>query len=179
MSQALNDDGSLPYARDARGKPVLLQEVEDWAAAGGGATPTLAEVLVAGTLVSSDSTGQVRIHAPDDDGNGPDLTIQWSTGGAGEWKVAGGSVVDPAGQGGKVRLQGGYADNDGDGVAGGDLVILGGGAAGAGIGGDLVFTPGAGDGIARNGLVFLNLPTSDPGVSGALWNNAGTVKVSA
>lgn len=36
MTQTLNDDGTLPYERDARGKPVLLQEVEDWAAAGSG-----------------------------------------------------------------------------------------------------------------------------------------------
>ena len=29
------------------------------------------------------------------------------------------------------------------------------------------------------GLVFVSLPTSDPAVPGALWNDAGTVKVSA
>ena len=35
------------------------------------------------------------------------------------------------------------------------------------------------NGAGRDGLVFLNLPTSDPGVSGALWADAGVVTVSA
>jgi len=33
--------------------------------------------------------------------------------------------------------------------------------------------------ISAFGGVFLNLPTSDPSVSGQLWNDGGTVKVSA
>jgi hypothetical protein len=48
-----------------------------------------------------------------------------------------------------------------------------------GNGGDIFFIPGAGDGAGRNGLVFLNLPTVDPEVAGALWADSLVVKVSA
>jgi len=46
-------------------------------------------------------------------------------------------------------------------------------------GGDIVLTPGVG-GPIRNGLVVLvGIPTSNPGVSGALWNDSGVLKISA
>ena len=38
---------------------------------------------------------------------------------------------------------------------------------------------GAGDGAGIAGNIILNnLPTSNPGVTGALWNDSGTVKIS-
>lgn len=46
-------------------------------------------------------------------------------------------------------------------------------------GGDLYFVIGAGDGSGRQGLWFPQLPTADPMVAGAAWNNAGTIKISA
>lgn len=46
-------------------------------------------------------------------------------------------------------------------------------------GGNVAIQAGSGDGTGTNGLIILNnLPTSDPGVTGALWNDSGTLKVS-
>jgi hypothetical protein len=46
-------------------------------------------------------------------------------------------------------------------------------------GGNVTLKAGTGDGTGTNGLIILaNLPTSDPGVTGALWNDGGTLKVS-
>lgn len=47
-------------------------------------------------------------------------------------------------------------------------------------GGDVTFTPGAGAGSGVDGnFIINNLPTADPTVAGALWNDSGTLKVSA
>ena len=54
------------------------------------------------------------------------------------------------------------------------------GATGNFIGGDIEITPGSGLNSGRAGLVFIyNMPTSDPGVSGALYSVAGAVMISA
>ena len=46
-------------------------------------------------------------------------------------------------------------------------------------GGDIAMEAGAGDGAGVAGNIILNnLPTSNPGVTGALWNDGGTVKIS-
>ena len=46
-------------------------------------------------------------------------------------------------------------------------------------GGDVIITGGTGSGTGSNGLVLMtNLPTADPVVTGALWNDAGTLKIS-
>ncbi len=59
---------------------------------------------------------------------------------------------------------------DGDGAGGAFHWNTGNAGAGSGAnGGDILIQTGAGDGAGRNGLIFLNLPTADPGVSGALW----------
>lgn len=89
----------------------------------------------------------------------------------------------------QLTLRGGNANPtaqsvSGQTVAGGNLDLRGGnGASGAtsaaANGGDVVLTPGTGYGTGRQGLVILaNLPTSSPGVTGALWNDGGTLKVS-
>lgn len=46
-------------------------------------------------------------------------------------------------------------------------------------GGDVIITPGALVGTGRQGLFIINnLPTSDPGVTGAIWSNSGVLTVS-
>lgn len=47
-------------------------------------------------------------------------------------------------------------------------------------GGDVHIKVGAKIGAGRDGLIFLDgpIPTADPGISGAIWNDAGTLKVS-
>jgi hypothetical protein len=75
--------------------------------------------------------------------------------------------------GGRVQLTGGTSS---DGTHGAQVRALGGTDGGAA--GDVVLSPGAA-GSGRVGLVLINhIPTSDPGVSGALWSSSGTVKVS-
>jgi hypothetical protein len=68
-------------------------------------------------------------------------------------------------------------------ITGGQINITGGNGASASAGnargGDVVIRGGIGYGTGRVGLVIMsNLPTSNPGVTGALWNDAGTLKIS-
>lgn len=69
-------------------------------------------------------------------------------------------------------------------IVGGNLQIEGGNgsptATGNGNGGQLYLRGGTGTGTGRNGYIIMdNLPTSNPAVAGALWNNAGVLSVSA
>ena len=51
---------------------------------------------------------------------------------------------------------------------------------GNGDGGDISVTLGSGGGTGSNGnLKLTNIPTSDPAVAGAVWNDSGTLKISA
>ena len=76
----------------------------------------------------------------------------------------GGNVTFDAGQG--------YVND------GGTITFQSGNAlGGTGNGGDITFKTGTTVG-GRAGLFFPNLPTSDPGVSGAAWNNGGIVTIS-
>lgn len=66
---------------------------------------------------------------------------------------------------------------------GGTMTVQGGdgasGSAGDADGGNLRLRGGTGYGTGSNGLVLMDsLPTSDPTVAGALWNDSGTLKVS-
>lgn len=68
-------------------------------------------------------------------------------------------------------------------IAGGQINITGGNGASASSGnargGDVVIRGGTGYGTGRVGLVMMtNLPTSNPAVSGAIWNDAGTLRIS-
>ncbi len=158
----------------------------------GGATPTLAEVLVAGN-----DPGGVAIK-PQDSQSGSDYVGAASVG------IATPVATDLAQ--GFLTLSGpNYDDNGTDGWFSPTIVLnfpnviatagvgyganYGGsvqltGAASASYSGASVTIEGGREDLSRDGhvimtgLVFLNLPTSDPGVSGALWNDAGTVKVS-
>jgi hypothetical protein len=69
-------------------------------------------------------------------------------------------------------------------VAGGNLVLRGGvgasASSGEANGGNVTIRGGAGYGTGRNGLVIMdNLPTANPLVAGALWNNSGVLSISA
>ncbi len=69
-------------------------------------------------------------------------------------------------------------------LLGGDVIISGGkgssGSSGNAHGGNVEIKGGTGYGTGHNGYVMMtNLPTSNPSVTGALWNDSGTLKVSA
>ena len=69
-------------------------------------------------------------------------------------------------------------------LTGGELKLVGGSgassSAGAANGGNIYIRGGKGYGTGHNGYVIMdNLPTSNPAVTGALWNDAGMLKVSA
>lgn len=116
---------------------------------------------------------------PGTDANGGDITL---TAGNGDGSGDGGSVDlsggDSAGGGtaGGIFLQGSPGN-----LNGGDVTINGGaGGDNDALGGDVYIQGGAGSGSGRAGLVILgNLPTANPSVAGALWNDGGTLKVSA
>jgi hypothetical protein len=149
----------------------------------GGSPPTLAEVLVAG----HDATG-LGIWVSGIAGGPPGepyhgLTLEAFAGA--DVTVQGGSNGPDPDIGGSAILYGGFGHLDNsnpafvvahgggvDGVGGVAEIVAGDGETGSGkAGGDITLTAGAGDGAGRHGLVFLNLPTSDPGVSGALYSD--------
>lgn len=90
-----------------------------------------------------------------------------SGGASGAFIVAGG---DGAGGGGDVSVLGGDS-------SGGDAgnVFLTGGAGPSGLGGDVTLE--AGQGGTDGNIILSNLPTAAPGVSGALWRDAGAGNV--
>lgn len=110
--------------------------------------------------------------------------------------LGGASNIDnPAAAGGQASLQGGESSQVGQpggainitagsqevgGAAGGTITIQAGFVtAGDGDGGDLELSAGLGQGTGRTGYILVsNLPTSDPGQQGALWNNAGVLSIS-
>lgn len=75
--------------------------------------------------------------------------------------------------------------NTGQGVSGANVTIQGGNGSSAATtaaanGGDVILTPGLAYGTGVRGRIVLSfLPTSDPAVAGALWNDGGTLKISA
>lgn len=82
------------------------------------------------------------------------------------------------GDGADLVLRGGDGATSG---LGGDIQLRGGEGVGAGKhGGYLILSPGdAMGGAIPGGIILVDLPTSDPAVVGQLWNNSGTLKVSA
>ncbi len=65
-------------------------------------------------------------------------------------------------------------------VDGGDLNLVGGASAtGSGNGGDVVIQGGATTAGSVGNIIMDTLPTADPTVAGALWNNSGVLTVSA
>jgi hypothetical protein len=96
----------------------------------------------------------------------------FDTGFGGDVQMGAGSGV--AGRGGQVVISGGPGRN----TAYGGAVSVYGGNSDANHGGDITLQGGTG--TTRNGLIILaGLPTADPTVAGALWNNAGLLTISA
>lgn len=96
--------------------------------------------------------------------------------GAGAVEILGGN--DAGNGAGNLAFQAGASNTTA--IKGGDI-SLGSGSASIGNadGGDINVTIANGAGTGKNGnFIISGLPTSDPGVSGALWNNLGIVTVS-
>lgn len=156
---------------------------------GGGSTPTLAEVLVAG----NDVGGTAIVSAANGAGTGATILVNpapnATTGG--DILVAGGDSTSDAALAGQVQVSSGNRAGETAAVDGASVILSGAALVGGTIylrSGGYWTAPAENDGAeielrgadATNpGLVFLNLPTSDPGVAGALWNNAGVVMVSS
>lgn len=96
-----------------------------------------------------------------------------------------GSGWDTSGNGGNITIQAGFPNNSGN---GGDVNIIGGiglsprgGAVNLQTGGEFVSGPGGdvtftfGTGTTRDGLLFLNVPTSDPHIAGASYWSGSTL----
>ena len=110
--------------------------------------------------------------------------------------ISGGDAETPStNQGGTVRISGGASYGTGTAgdvillagsalnLGGGNVTVIGGGTSGLSqypelTQGNIVLNPGQ-DGSGNFGVIVLqNLPTADPGISGALWNSSGTLKIS-
>ena len=96
------------------------------------------------------------------------------------------SVVLTAGDGGADDPEGNQGVGDGGSLTlkagAGGYETAAGNQNGKGQGGDVIIQAGAAGGYTgkRDGQIILpTLPTADPGVPGALWNDSGTLKLSA
>jgi hypothetical protein len=78
-----------------------------------------------------------------------------------------------------IQITGGAST--GDGVAGGTITLAPGSAGtGDSDGGDLILFGGSGSGSGRQGqILMIAIPSVDPHVFGALWNNLGILTISA
>jgi len=163
---------------------------------GGVTNPLTADLDVGGfEIVGGDDAvggvagGPVSITGGDgSDGDGGDILI---TAGGAETDGTGGAIVlraggSASGSAGEVEVYGS------DGALDGGAVYFYGGAGLSGNGGKAEFAPGAGTvdggdvsfvlpaaGTGRQGLIFISgLPSSDPGVPGALYEASGVVMIS-
>jgi hypothetical protein len=141
--------------------------------------------LRGGTTVGGGQTGNVVISTPDHGNTVGNITVRAgtatsSTANGGGISLAAGSAF--FGTGGGISLTTGAGSTGGSfgGAGGGISLTTGPGGASGGNGGDLAFTLGAKNGSGRNGVFRItSLPTTDPGVTGALWLPAtGAVAVS-
>ena len=132
----------------------------------------------ANAAASSDANGggmELKGGAGDTSGTGGDSSLSAGTGGAdggqgGTAWVQGGRGGSTSGNGGTTLIVGGEAPTNGN---GGNVTIIGGTAAGGGTNGSIGLQVGAGANITMSGL-----PTSSAGLpGGALWNDAGTLKI--
>lgn len=111
------------------------------------------------------------------DGDGSRAGHGRLSGGISNTDASGGSAMvsggaSAHGSGGAVLITAGSNQND-DGEGGSVSITAGNGT----IGGNIVLQ--AGDGSGSDGVIRLILPTVDPAVAGALWNDSGTVMISA
>lgn len=147
---------------------------------GGGFDDTSLAAYLAAAAIVLEATESVTLRAGQGaaaaDGHAISLVAglgDAGTGGAyGEIGINGGKA---SGDGGSIGVNAGSAASG----AGGAAIDLTGGIEAAGDGGDIYLNPGASGG-GRAGLVFIEpLPTSDPNVEGALWDDDGTLRLSS
>ena len=129
----------------------------------------------AGTLAMSLTSSVLNVVCPA-------LTGRVANGAHTSFSVSATNRGGNTGVGISLNLIGGEGSTATTGSAGGSVNVSGAAAHGSGNnnGGDVVLSAGAAaTGSGRAGLVILaNLPTSSPGVTGALWNDSGTLKIS-
>ena len=146
---------------------------------GGGYYPQTAGT-VNGSLGASIATGDLPAGATDQSGN-----VQLKTGDASAADGQKSGRIDiltgPAGAGraaGEIAIIVGSSGAGADGSA--VSLIAGDGGTGDTAGGDILLRAGAGSGAGTHGnVIFSDLPTADPHVANALWNNAGVLTISA
>jgi hypothetical protein len=154
----------------------------------GDATHVGGEVSMTSGVSNGYNGGSISIKTGDDTGGGDAGGIVIETGFATDG--ASGDIdirVDPndlSGTGGNVLIQAGTGQTG----SGGDVFISAGSAVTSGTNGSVQILDGSGHSIEMNpsgmfllgGVVVLDsLPTADPVNAGQLWNDTGTLKVSA
>jgi hypothetical protein len=154
----------------------------------GDATHVGGEVSITSGASNGYNGGSISIKTGDDTGGGDAGGIVIETGFATDG--ASGDIdirVDPndlSGTGGNVLIQAGTGQTG----SGGDVFISAGSAVTSGTNGSVQILDGSGHSIEMNpsgmfllgGVVVLDsLPTADPVNAGQVWNDAGTLKVSA
>lgn len=168
------EDGTISVAGGGSGTGFTLNEAGD-------------KLAVIGEPGTADRSGQTVLIRSGQDGNtgqqGAGNVTLW----AGDDQAGGGpggidliaGVANTAGLwGGNIALTTGGAGNDG---TGGAILMETAQGTGAGNrGGEFRITLGAPHSGADTGLLtIINLVTSDPHVANALWNDSGTLKISA
>lgn len=117
-------------------------------------------------------------NAPEAGDGGP---VYVTAGAGGGTSGDGGSVnvwagaANTAGRGGTVYVIGGQASGS---QPGGDVSLLGGFNSSTGKGGDISIMAGNSLEGTPGNILMTAIPTADPHVVGALWNSAGTLKIS-
>ena len=146
--------------------------------------PTLAQVLTSGASAAGQAISALAgiVGAPDLLLSGADTVDGY----AGHVSINGGYATG-TGVPGYVDIAGGFGNGAGspgeiavtgpDGAAGGNVDINSGNGY-LGPGGTITLRPGQA-GTTPGLVIITNLPTTNPAVPGALWNDNGTVKVSA
>jgi hypothetical protein len=154
----------------------------------GDATHVGGEVQIRTGHSDGQSSGQLTIETGTDTGGGDsggiDITTGFATGGAsGDINIRA-DPTDGSAVGGNILIQAGTGQTGN----GGDIFISAGSAITGGSNGSVQILDGTGNSIEMNpsgtfffgGVVILDsLPTADPVNAGQLWNDAGTLKISA
>jgi hypothetical protein len=156
------DGGLIAGGIDISGGNASAGPGGDVLITGGTGTSIGGSITIACGLGSSGQGGVLNLYGGEgDNGKGGDVGF-----------TAGTSLTT---DGGSFQITGGTGAGNG---AGGDFNFITGQGAGTGRSGDFIVYASTGVGSGRSGLVFLNLPTANPHVEGALWANSKIVTVS-
>lgn len=152
--------------------------------------PLVGYIPFDGSQVTAPDTMQIRIAAGNANagGNGADMVLSGGNSTVGT-KNSGGiflkAGLSNGGDGGIARVQAGD-NNDATHTGGNAELLAGGGNVGGNVNiksgsglttnGDIILTILSGAGTPGN-LKLVNIPTSNPGVSGAVWSNAGVLTI--